>query len=288
MSDSDRVDPLALINKLAQEEKRLAETTFLAPVLAAGKVKLRVDGIVYDLTVHERQFEGWGIFRISKPGHAQLVERASISLVNNYLKLFPRKRFVLLDSFDGQWFALSSSGSDTRFALDGPIPIHLMTSSPASMDTVTTRFDGSAFWFEGVDRRRDPVVARTLRQALANKIDPDEVRAAGMTPEERLAYRILFLRMYGAALPVDDRTRIAEALRHAGATMESFSYHDGGENAIVRFLVDGQMHVVRIMSHDMSVISAGICLSGRDRDFDLTSLVGVFREHQTTGEDWEH
>lgn len=38
-------------------------------------------------------------------------------------------------------------------------------------------------------------------------------------------------------------------------------------------------HTSAIAKADLTVVSSGICLSGRDRDFDLQSLVGVI-EHQ--------
>ena len=37
----------------------------------------------------------------------------------------------------------------------------------------------------------------------------------------------------------------------------------------------GQRHTSAIGKGDLTVISSGICLSGRARDFDLQSLVGV-------------
>lgn len=286
MNDPDRIDPLALITKFAEHEKRLAEKNFLAPISVGGRVQVRVDGVVYDLFVDDKHFQGWGIFQMSAPGRARFVEAASMSLVNNYLKLFPRKRFVLIDRFNEQWFGISASNSDTRFSLEQPVPMRLLPLAAAiPLDTVNTRFDGSAFWFEGIDRRRDPKVATTLRRELESKTDPDEVRAAGMTPQERLVYRIQFLRRYQQDLPVDDRTRIANALNHADANLEAFAYQGDGETATVRFMVDGKLHSALINTSDMSVVaSLGVCLQGRDRDFDLTSLVGVFREYNNSDE----
>lgn len=281
MNDPDRIDPLSLINKFAQQEKELADKTFLAPVVAGGKVRVAVDGAIYEMAPDNRRFEGWGIFTMSGPGRARLLEPASMSLVANYLKLLPRKRFVLIDKFDEHWFALPASGSDTRFSLDRPVPIRLVTARMAApLDTVNARFDGAAFFFEGIDRRHDPIVGRTLRQELEKKVDPDSVRCAGMTPEERLVYRILYLGKYREELPPDDRTRISNALQHANATLDGFWYNQNNASATVRFMVDGEMHTVVVDTNDMTVVSAGICLSGKDRDFDLASLVGVFRDYR--------
>jgi len=289
MNDPDRIDPLALIGKLAQKEKELAEKTFLAPVTAGGKVRVAVDGIVYEMTIDDRRFEGWGVFKMSRPGHAKLLERASLSLVSEYLKLFPRKQFVLIDKFDKHWFALAASNSDTRFTLDLPVPILLLDEAKTStFDTINCRFDGAAFWFEGADRRRDPAVARTLRQALESKTDPDNVHCRGMTPQELLAYKILYLRRYHVELPPDDRSRIAEALRHAGATLDSFSYDsDHQTTATVRFVMGDRVHVVNIATSDMSLVSAGVCLSGKENDFDLTSVVTVLKEADRRFGDYE-
>lgn len=279
MNDPERIDPLQLIDALAEKERQLSETTFVAPAIAGGKVRVRVDGVIYELRIDERNFQGWGVFKMTRPGNAQLVEPASLSLISNYMKLFPRKEFVMVEKFGGDWFALPSSSSDTRFKVTGPTPIYLVGENKiGAFDSVIARSDGNIFFFESLNRRRNPAVARALREALEKKISATNLRVSGMGQPERLAYRMLYLQRYTQEAPADTRSGIAEALRHAGATLDAFWHENNGAEATVRFVVDGETHTVRINPNDMTVMSAGICLSGRDRDFDLTSLVSVFRE----------
>ena len=53
-------------------------------------------------------------------------------------------------------------------------------------------------------------------------------------------------------------------------------FHDRGDFWLVEWTTrDGERHTSAIAKKELTVVSAGICLSGRDRDFDLQSLVGV-------------
>jgi hypothetical protein len=285
MSKEDKFDPLALVSKLAEAEQKLFDGTFLAPVVDGARVRIRVHGIIYELTVEEK-FEGWALLRITKPGRARVIEAAPPTLVARYLKLFARVRLILVQQFDARWFALAASNSDSRFRITGPVPLHLVQGAK-SFDTVYARFDGSAFWFETVDRRRDPAVSRTLNDALKDKVKPEDLHCRGVVPQERLAYRMLWLARYGddAIIPADDVTRVGTALKHAGAALVNFTYQ-GNDRATVLFTVDGTTRNVSIRPSDLTVLSAGICLSDRDGDFDLTSLVGVFREAMRSGEEY--
>lgn len=277
MNEENRINALELIERMANEERLLAESTFLAPIVGGARVRVRVQGIVYELKVFDK-FEGWALLRITEPGRAEVIEKAQPAIVGKYLKLFPRIRLILLGQYESCWWALAANTSDTRIQLTGPVPVHLVASA-ARFETISARFDGSVFWFESVDRRRDPAVARKLNEALDNKIAPRQLFCRGMVPQERLAYKMLFIEQNKEeATAPDDRTRISTALNHAGAQLDRF-WLQNSDQAVVRFVLDGQTHNVVVRPHDMSVVSAGICLSGRDRDFDLTSLVGVFREY---------
>src|SRR5688572_8421549 len=46
----------------------------------------------------------------------------------------------------------------------------------------------------------------------------------------------------------------------------------------VRIQIDGRLRTVAVQSYDLTVVSAGICLSGKNSDFEMASIVTVLRE----------
>jgi hypothetical protein len=92
------------------------------------------------------------------------------------------------------------------------------------------------------------------------------------------------------------RAELAERLRHALAKADAtlHSFHEvldsTGKPAeiIVEWSQRGQRHRHRsTIDPGLTVVSSGICLSGRDRDFDLTSLVSVIAASPWSQEDEE-
>jgi hypothetical protein len=76
---------------------------------------------------------------------------------------------------------------------------------------------------------------------------------------------------------VRDEDRLRNALELGGGRMHN--YTDRGEYYLVEWRTgNGQRHTSAIAKADLTVISSGICLSGRDRHFDLQSLVGVIEK----------
>ena len=74
------------------------------------------------------------------------------------------------------------------------------------------------------------------------------------------------------------RLRLRDNLSHAGARL--VDYLERTDSFRVTYLVDGQQYTSSVDKRDLTVQSAGICLDGTDRNFDLASLVGVLREGQ--------
>ncbi len=293
MTCGDRPDPLALIAKMSAGERQLSELTFLAPITVGGGVRVRVNGVVYELKVKNPILEGgWALLRCTAPGVAEIAGEPSLPQIAEFMKLLPRVRMVLLHEFGGTWWGVQASPGDNNLHVRGAIPLNNVRVA-AAFDTVSVRFDGARFWYEAPDRRRDPSVARAIRTALAQDLAPELVRVKGMTPHELIAYRLLFIAKHPEMIENKQRAgmvsqrnsgsvteKIRAALEHSGAFLDAF-WSANDQHTTVRFVLDGETRTVTVASQDLTVVSAGICLSGDDADFDLASLVGVLRESRS-------
>lgn len=287
MKKRDGFDPLSLVSKIADKEKQLIGSKFLAPKIGTGKIRLKLSGIAYQVDAPDSP-DGWGIFELKENSRATYLEAAPLNMVRNYLLLLTQVRLVILDKFENDnWWAIVADQQGQKLQINGPVPVHLITRT-APFETVYSRFDGAQFWFESTDRKRDPMVANELRKSLEKNTDPAELQCKGAVPQERLAYKILHMRKNKereTPEPQDNRSRISRALAHSGAELDSFWQERDSSVTTVRFRMGDQVRAVSVNTDNLSVISSGICLSGRDSDFDLSSLVGVLKEAE---EDYDY
>lgn len=269
-----------LLNSIGAQEAKLAETRFLAPRVARGPVRTRVAGLVYTFACEPADFQGWGIFKSLDERRAQLEEEAALPQVAAYLELLKPRRAVLAFPLEGRsWLACT----------DRPVVVHLVEDA-ARFDQVVARTDGNAFWFEDLDRRADPAQAERLREALEAPVAPDALRIPNLTPLERMAYEVAHNQRFPRprpsphpeppsrprppARPPSDERRLRDALRAGGGELNR--YVDRDDHYTVEWTDSrGEHHSSAISKDQLTVLSAGICLDGYDRDFDLQSLVGV-------------
>lgn len=265
-----------LLNKLEAAEQDFLLSSLLAPVLPGQPVMVRIAGIICQLRVDENpKFEGWAILRPLSREQAKIERPASLAEVAAYLGLFPAVRLVLLARKGRRWLALPAHRGDTRFRLEGSVPVLLAEEGIEPFDVVVARFDGRLFWYERRDSRHNPALAAYLRQAFNEQLAPEKLQKKGLSAEERAAYTETW-KVIEEARRNSVEGKLAEALSHAGGKMLSFL--ERADVYTVTYQVGQRQHVSTVRKDDLTVVTAGICLSGRDRDFDLTSLVGVLRE----------
>jgi hypothetical protein len=268
------------LSRLAAAEEQFLACEFLAPVISRGTVQVRIAGVICTLRIQPPDFEGWGVFRPASHSEATLVRQANLGERQRYLELFPLVRLILAGRSEEQWLALPAHRGDSRFQIDGLIPVRLVEEAQL-FEVIETRFDGSQFWYAAPDQRWDPAMASYLRQELGRLTPPEQLQRTGLTSEERAAYALNYWPRYEASEEARrnrEELRLRGALEHAGAELKD--YVERKDVYTVTYEVDGQRHVSAVAKNDLSVQVAGICLSGEDRKFDLHSLVGVIREAQ--------
>ncbi|MCI0379725.1 MAG: hypothetical protein L0215_19135 [Gemmataceae bacterium] len=272
------------LERLAAAEQEFLQSEFLAPALQGGEVNVRIAGVVCRLQVQPADFAGWGVFRPKSHTEAALVRPARLVERQRYLELFPLVRFIFAGKLNDLALALPAHSADSRFRIEGLVPLRLIEDDVQLFEVVHARFDGSQFWYQSGDPQRDPAAAAFLRQALEKMRQPDKLIRPGLTAEERKAYATSYWPRYEAseeARRSREENRVRRAVAHAGAEFKE--YRERGDVYTVTFEVDGQRHVSVVSKADLAVQVAGICLSGEDENFDLQSLVGVIREAQGGG-----
>jgi hypothetical protein len=297
------------VARLSRAGEALRRREILAPVLAGGAVRTRLDGLVHTFRLRGA-FAGWGRFRPISEREAELAGEAEPWERAAYLDLLPALRVILLwpdpdARRPGAWWAIPFNESDARqrFGLGAePLPVYLCdpTLGAERFERAVARVDGRTLWYDSLDTLADPTQADWLREAAAETIP--ERFPAGLAASQRQALLLAHLRsleqnVAGGQAPggnhreqeawlrrraqadrLEDRLRYS--LARADATLHSYQVLPGRDSVpealVVEWTARGQSYRYRsTLDPDLSVISSGICLSGRDRDFDLTSLVNV-------------
>lgn len=267
---------MSLFDKLAQQESNFLDSPFFSPVLKGNPVCVRINGVILNLKITKpKNFEGWGVFKPKSFKEATFVREPSIAEKQEYFNLFPELRFILCKRNDkNQWFGVPAHSSDNRFKITGLVPIYLVD-DVQMFDVISVRFDGKVCWYEKPYEKHSLKNSVYLRESIQALLDPSKLELSGLTQEEKEAYAVAY-NASEEAKKSKEENRIKGALSRAGANYHN--YVERKDSYTIEFSVDGQRHKSVIRKDDLRVESAGICLSGMDKMFDLQSLVTVIRE----------
>lgn len=270
-------NPLDILKGIAAEEDKFLQMEFVSPVFRNRKVATTIKGLVQTLNIPDTQ-QGWHKFKPVNFEFAKSVGAADYEEVANYLKRLPIIRLITVYREDDVYYGFAQKNNQIGLNSSTLLPIFLVDDNTLDFEQIVCRFDGGNIWFESVDMKADLSKGEYLRTSYSNLIKPSEIRYSGLTFEEKAAYSLKF-EMDKELKKKMEKKNLEEAVSHAGGTL--VSYREKSDSYSVTFTVDGEeftSHISKSAGH--SVISAGICLSGKDADFDLKSLVTVIREGQ--------
>lgn len=263
-----------LLDKTRELEEKFLNSTFLAPVM--GEVAVRISGLTYKLDVNPPSFEGWAVLKPKDFTTAVVISDPQPHQVYDYLKNYPSLRCILLKKIRGKtWLALPFNLSDAmqRFRIKKPFLVHLVEMGDV-FEHVRAVHDGVSFWFESTDTGVSLEKIEKMREGITNQ--QEEIQFRDLTREERMAYSFVFSTVKEELVDREER-KIKDALKRGGAELSSYTEAEG--EYVVKWKFEGEDYTTVVKKENLTVVSAGICLSHRDELFDLTSIVGVMGEH---------
>lgn len=285
-------DVLDLIEQLGNTANTLNERVFVSPVYKNRWVATRIDKIIYRFEI-PRLSPGWYKFRPTSQNTAKKIGDADLMSVEKYLKLFDKLRLIMIKREGNVIFGIPFKTNKFNFNMSQIFPVYLALDDMAiDFDEILCRFDGVNVWYEQVPMNNDPARSEYLRESLFNKLNPNDVEFQGLRFEDKIAYGIRYQlileeeeKLKKAAekrLLKNTKYRIQKAVEHSGGRFKD--YTERGSNFSVTYDVDGETYTSTVAKDkNLTVLTAGFCLSGHDRDFDLTSLISVIREGHDRG-----
>jgi hypothetical protein len=276
-----------LIDKVGKADKALTSGDIFAPVAPNSRIiRTRVADMVREFNIPRQKTAGLRIFQATDTTHARYVREANPDETRQYLDMLPKVYFILVYRGEDHWYGFPANQDAFAKKMGDPTLVIVHNADNVDQfDHVITRFDGACFWFDDLDNRVDPIKTMDLRDALkardwsrVSKTDIDNpktyaVEVKGVTPEDMIAYQLAARRVIQETRSSLE-TRLETDLKDVGAKLDG--YTERGDNVEVRWVnASGQGYTTVIRKDDFKVVTAGICVSGEDRKFNLKSLVGV-------------
>jgi len=280
-------DIFDLITRVGQADKAVVSSEVFASVAHnCRRIRTKVSGMVREFNIPRQKDSGLRIFLPTTSSDAKYVRDANPDEVRQYLDLLPKVHLILVYRDDHHWYGFPANQEAFRRKVGDPCLVVVHNADNIDQfDHLVTRYDGACFWYDDVDYRVDPERPTGLRDALKARDwtrvtrsmleDPRtyDLEVKGASPEDCIAYQIAARRIVQETKTTVE-SRLESALVDVHAKLDSFT--ERGDNLEVRWVnASGQGYTTVIRKDDFKVVTAGICVSGEDRKFDLKSLVGV-------------
>lgn len=280
LKEKNMFDVTELIKKVGEKEAAITEQEFVSPIFFNEYVATKIFGIVYKFKI-EQKTPGW--YKVKPVDHslAKTSSIADLSDIDFYLSKLTKIRLTLTLKRKNVYLAVPEKSNNLNLPIEQLIPVFLFDDYVMDFDRIIARFDGSNFWYHQIDPSHDPAKSAYLREKLNKRSSAKTIKFSGLTTEDRIAY-ILSLTLTQKEIIDKKKDTIKQDIEHAGG--ELIKFLEKSDHYRVTYKVDGHEYTSNISkTQDHKVITAGICLSGEDRKYDLKSLITVMREGQQTG-----
>ena len=273
-----------LLNKLESKEKAFLSQNIFSPFVKGGSnVVVKIDGVTYKFKTKQFKKDGFAVFKAKDHSNVRMVRAAKDFEVIEYLELLPKVDFILVGKPD-RWLAIpfNQESFSSRFGAISMSSVMLVDNAEV-LDTVTARFDGNNFWFDSVKFTQSSDKLMEFRDRInEGNYTVSKDMTKGLTPEEKQA--ISFAAAFHKEASMSDfEKRLGHEFGQVNASVENFV--ERGDLVEVRWLdsTTNAKYTSVLKKDSLDVVTAGICLSGGDKLFDLQSLVTVTRQGRNRG-----
>lgn len=254
---------LSILRKKIREEQSFFQREVVAPVVPGGKIRVGMGKFRMDCPANP-DFRGWGVFRILPTYSARLVREAEPWEKAEYASKFPSMALTLLQQLqEGSWQAFHQPTKDFF--------IICLVEGQAIFDEVIAANDGMHCWFVSGKRDNNHNKTLALRESLAGFIEPGSLSIPRLSARDVLLYRLALALNQGEEKDLE-KLKIRSAIEMGGGQLMSYTRQAGG--FAIKW-IKGRRTFDSFIAPDLSVLSAGYCLSGRDREQDLTTLASL-------------
>jgi hypothetical protein len=271
------MDAQSCLEKIIGREKKLHGKSFVAPAQRGRTVRIRIGMFVWECRP-DAEFSGWGVFEMCGPGQVRFLREAEPWEKSEYLESFEKHTLMLfyLDS-RGIWWGRDFKGE--KF-----VPV-LLVEGHLQFDSIVAAFDGSSYWYDCADPRADAGHAQILRDSLKAEVPVKGLKNFHFTLRETSLYEmaLIIVKQMGHMQKDVFMREIEKALQMGNAQMLECAEVDNGYRVTWR---RESQTLTSLVDRNLSVISAGTCLSGQDALQDLTSLSSLISLKPAYGGDY--
>lgn len=215
--------------------------------------------------------------RMNRKGinHVEIVGQAQPYEIEEYLNQLPHFHVIALyPNSEGSWLCLPYSKADAKQrGWDGsPKVFTLCPENIEPLDVVRVANLAGSFIYHDMSKLvLEAFRAKELLRQTENEtsLNPEFWQAFKMCIE-----RLNMLRQKERVKTLDDR--LVESLGFVGAELISYQEVDGGFEVTYKY--EGMTWTLPRVGSDLRIQVAGICLSGRDYEHSLSSIVNVMHE----------
>ena len=272
---------LSLIEKLADARTNTKE--FVSPYIGGDVVFVKICGVLLKLKVKNSDKFGWFVYK-NDGDKARKIRTASEIEVSKYSESLKKHMLLAVKKLtEHQWLCYPSNADVFAKTFGKVEPVVLNFAYSVEPFTEVKAFYAGAWFYESENFNVALLdVISNIKDALKSETSPDDLKIKGITPELTVVYNMLYSELEVADPLKRDRKKVESVMSKFNCRLGSMKENYGATYTIEWYDERGQRVITTIDAGTLKANTAGYCLDGEDRKFDLTAVVALKNKRYET------